>query len=76
MRFHEGKDKCMILINFGTLNQIEFQKFDIVFFEKIYTEPQFGKLKLLSNEKIIVTSASEDLLNNFDFILSSEGIIR
>ena len=39
MRFHEGKDKCMILINSGVLNQIEFQYlariFAFRFFKKI-----------------------------------------
>ena len=57
------------------INQIEFQKFDIVFFEKIYTKEQFEKLKLLSKERTIFTFAVDEDCGEFDFIINSNGKI-
>ena len=57
------------------LKQIEFQKFEIVFFEKIYTTEQFEKLKLLSKEQTIFTVDVGDNFGEFDFIINSDGKI-
>jgi len=57
-------------INFDEIiNQIELQKFDIVFWEKIYTDEQFAKLKLLSNDIPIVALINHNNSENFDFII-------
>lgn len=49
MRFHEGKDKCMILINFGTLNQIEFQYIARIFSFRFFKKSSKSPVKLKVN---------------------------
>ncbi len=63
-----------VAVHFDDLiDNIEFQKFDVVFFEKIYTKAQLDKLKLLASEVSIVTSVPEKILCEFDCIISENG---
>ena len=57
------------------INQIDLQRFDIIFFEKIYTKEQANKLKMFTKEKIIVTNSTEENFSKFDFQINTQGKI-
>lgn len=58
------------------LRQTELQNFDMIFWEKIYSQEQFEKLKLLSKERIIITSPAGDNIGEFDFVIYPNGKIK
>lgn len=63
-------DKNTALYFDEIINQIDLQKFEVIFIEKIYTAEQAQKLKLLSNEYLIITSTSnKEILSEFNFVL-------
>ncbi|MCR4881204.1 MAG: hypothetical protein K6A44_04550 [bacterium] len=57
------------------IKQVEFQNFEILFWEKIYIKEQFEKLKLLSKERTIFTSAIGEDIGEFDFVIDKDGVI-
>ena len=57
------------------IKQIELQNFDVVFFEKIYTQEQFEKLKMFSKEKSIFVTAFGDNIGKFDYFIDKNGKI-
>jgi len=52
------------------INQIEYQKFDVILWEKVYTLEQLAKLKLLSKDISIVTLSNDETKSEFDYILN------
>lgn len=58
------------------LSQIDYQNFEIIFWEKIYNEQQAQKLKLFSREKIVFTALLDDNIENCDFLLYTTGEIK
>ena len=52
------------------INQIDFQNFDIIFWEKVYTPEQLKKLKLLAKEKVVIVGVNDEILEYCDFILN------
>ena len=48
----------------------DFQNFDIIFWEKVYTPEQLKKLKLLAKEKVVIVGVNDEILEYCDFILN------
>ncbi len=57
------------------IGQVDLQNFEIIFVEKVYTDEQLKKLKLLAKEHIVITSALTKETKEFEYILSTDGKI-